>query len=58
MTQKTITTTVTRTVTVRFDQDAVRELLREKCGAPKSAIVDLESWGDASVTWSTTEDQP
>lgn len=58
MADKRVTTTVTRTVTVTFDNDAVRDLLRKECGAPPSAQVDLDDWGDTTVTWSTTEDQP
>lgn len=58
MLDKKVTTTVTRTVRVEFNQDAVRELLRKECGAPPSAMVELDSWGDAAVTWSTTEVQP
>lgn len=58
MADKKVKTTVTRTVEVSFDQDAVRELLREKCGAPPTARVDIEAYGDATVTWSTTEEQP
>lgn len=58
MTEKAVITTVTRTVTVDFDQNHIRDLLRKECGAPSTATVELESWGDATVTWSTTEQSP
>jgi hypothetical protein len=58
MGKKAVKTTVTRTVKVEFDQDTVREILRRECGAPPYATVELESYGDAAVTWSTSEDQP
>jgi hypothetical protein len=47
---KKTTTTITRTVRVEveFDQDHVRALLRKEGGAPAT---------DATVTWSTTEEQ-
>jgi len=58
MASQNVTTTVTRTVKVEFDQDAVRELLRKQCGAPDTANVELEFYSGAVVTWSTTEEQP
>ena len=53
--EKNVTTKVDRTITVTFDEDALHTMLRKECGAPVNAVVNVDSWGEATVTWTVTE---
>lgn len=48
-------TIITRTVRVTFDREAVMEILRRECGAPRDAAVFSDSYDDWLVEWSNTE---
>lgn len=55
MDTRKVTTTITRTVQVDLAYEEVERLVREACGAPKTAQIDLSEYGTTTVTWSTVE---
>jgi len=54
-TEWNVSTRVERKTTVVFDQAALHTVLRKECGAPADAVVEVESYGDATVTWTVVE---